>query len=329
VLGTVGGGPVVDARGLGFHYPKGRGGPDSAARGIFELNLECQAGEIIGLLGPNGAGKSTLLRLLATLVRPSSGELHLLGLPAVPPSNELRRRIGYAADEPVHLEPLSGMDNLVFFGRASGLATPTAADAARQLLARFGLAADARLPAASYSYGMRRKLLLCQTLVHSPRLVVLDEPTLGLDPPARETLADVLLERAAQGACVLLASQDVADARRLCTRVLFLDRGRIVLQGTPAALLADIGPGILLELTLDREPPSDFAPPDAEILPSTGPRVRLRSTLGSAALPGVCAALVQAGVQIHTIRIREPDLRDVFANLAPASAEPWPTSWDQ
>ena len=226
--------PVVRGDGLTYRYPSGR-------RGVEAVDLEARPGEVVALLGPNGSGKSTLLRLLATELRPGAGRLELLGRVPSRRTVALRRRLGVAPDVPVHLDVLSGRHNVVLFGRAAGLGSREARERADALLERLGLAEDAAAPAGAYSHGMRRKLLLAQALVHEPDLLLLDEPTLGLDPPSREALLDLLRERAGTGAATVVASNDLPFVWELAHRVAFLHRGRKVAGGTPAELLEMTG----------------------------------------------------------------------------------------
>jgi ABC-type multidrug transport system ATPase subunit len=208
---------------------------------LFSLDLDVAAGEVVGVLGPNGAGKTSLLRLLATGRRPSAGTLALLGEDASRPTAALRRRIGVAGDEAVHVDALTGRENLALFARAAGLSPADAARAAESMLDRFHLSADADRPVEEYSLGMRRRLLLAEALAHEPRLMVLDEPTTGLDPEGRDALREVLKERATAGAAVVCASNDVAEVERLADRVIFLRAGRKVLEGGPRDLIAALG----------------------------------------------------------------------------------------
>jgi ABC-2 type transport system ATP-binding protein len=216
-------------------YRRGR------ADALKEFDLAVAAGEVVAVLGPNGAGKSTLLRVLSTRQRPSAGSLHLLGEDARRPSPALRRRLGVVPDEAVHLEALTGSENALLFARIAGLGDAAALRAVAALLGRLALDGDAGRPTAEYSFGMRRKLLLAEALAHEPRVLLLDEPMLGLDPPSRQTVQEVLRERAAAGAAVVLVTNDAAGLEQWCDRICFLHRGRKVLEGTPAELLAAYG----------------------------------------------------------------------------------------
>jgi ABC-2 type transport system ATP-binding protein len=300
--------PAIEAAGLAFSYTA-RGG------GITDVGLRVRRGEIVGLLGPNGGGKSTLLRLLATALRPRRGTLWLLGRPAVPPTRALRRTLGYAAESPVHVEPLTGLQNAQFLAQTAGLTRTAAATAVGALCERLDFTADARRPVREYSHGMRRKLLLVQALVHDPGAILLDEPTVGLDASTHAALSDLLRERAVDGAGIVLATHDLDLASTLCDRVVFLLDGHVALEGEPRTLLRSIGAGTRIRVAL-REPlavPLDLG--DAGAGRPGDDNLELRTPAGAAELPELCAALLRQNVRIHTIELREPDLRSVFMNV--------------
>jgi ABC-2 type transport system ATP-binding protein len=307
--------PAVVARGVGFRYPAGR-------TGLAPVELEIRPGEVVVVLGPNGSGKSTLLRLLATDLRPTAGELRLLGQPAVPPTPDLRRKIGYASDEPVHLESLTGEENLRFFaglarGGRGGASRDPAAEGQEvpQLLDDFALNPVAHVPVAQYSFGMRRKLLLAEALAPAPRLLLLDEPTVGLDPEGVRALGNRLRDLAARGTAVVIATNEVRETPGWATRILFLDEGRVVVDGTPEALRARIPGGTRIRITLEGRAPDLPSVPGVTIESRASGVVEAVSGEGTRSLPALLQALVDAGAGIREIRVREPDLGDLFREL--------------
>jgi ABC-2 type transport system ATP-binding protein len=228
---------TVSARGLRAQYG------DRVALDGFDLDLA--PGEIVGLLGPNGAGKTSALRLLATGRRPAAGSITIHGLDPQRgrgARRQIRRRSGIAGDEPIHIDALTGWENAVGLTMAAGLTRADAVSRVASLLETFALTAEAHRPVSQYSMGMRRRLLLVEALAHDPALLLLDEPTAGLDPEGRIVLADVLASRARHGAAIVLATHDVQGMERLCHRVMFLLAGRTVLEGRPAELLANLKP---------------------------------------------------------------------------------------
>lgn len=303
---------LLRARSLTYRYA----GADRFA--LAPLDLELRPGEIVGLLGPNGSGKSTLLSLLATSRRPSAGTLELFGRSAQPATADQRRAIGYAGERAVHLEALSGVANVRLFARAAGATKAEAGRAAADLLRTLGLADHAARPAARYSAGMRRKLLLACALAHHPRLLLLDEPFGGLDRSGAAALRSLLRTRAEAGAAVVLSTHALRAAASLCHRVLLLARGVVVAAGAPTMLIRALGAGAILDARIAASEAPRLE--GFDVLCATRRRVRVRAPSGATALAPLCAALVASGARVHAVRVREPDLRDVYraATEAPA-----------
>jgi ABC-2 type transport system ATP-binding protein len=227
---------AVQADGLVKEY-RGRAGVVEAVRGV---DLRVHAGEIFGFLGPNGAGKSTTVRMLTTLLSITAGSARVAGLDVAAEPDAVRRRIGVALQE-AGLDPRqTGRELLVLQGRLFGLAPRAAADRAQALLALVELedAADRRIK--GYSGGMRRRLDLASALVHEPDVLFLDEPTTGLDPASRLTVWDEVRRINARGTTVFLTTQYLEEADQLCDRLAIIDEGRIVREGTPGRLKAEL-----------------------------------------------------------------------------------------
>lgn len=273
-------------------------------------------GELVALLGPNGSGKSTLLRLLATDLSPDGGGLRLFQRELRGPLGELRRAIGYAPDEAAHLEPLSGLENAVLFGRMAGLSADRARREARDLLDRFGLAGDAGARVESWSFGMRRKLVLAEAFLHQPRLLLLDEPTVGLDPPSLSVLRELLRERLDDGAAAVLATNDAREAGRIASRVVFLHRGEVILNGAPADLLDQVGSTTRIEIEIRGSgAPGSLELPGSRAVEVTADRIVATARDGARALPRILEALLARDVSVRSVRIREPHLGDVFRQV--------------
>lgn len=278
-------------------------------------------GEVVALLGPNGAGKSTLLRLLATDLSPTAGELRLLGVPATPPTAGLRRRLVYVPDRGAHLEPLTGRENARFFlelGTPADSPTPGSHPATgplEALLDEFGLAQALHVPVREYSFGMRRKLLLAQGLAASRELLLLDEPTVGLDPFAMEALADGLRALTTRGGAVVLATNDVRRSRQWATRVVFLHRGRIVADGAPDDLLARTRQRTRIRVEFEGVLESAPHVKGIEEVSTHPGGLEAWSTEAGRPLPTLLARLLDAGVHTRRVEVREPDLEDLFEVL--------------
>lgn len=303
---------AVEAASVAYTYPGGR-------TGLEEASLVAAPGEAVAILGPNGSGKSTLLRILATDLRPDRGDLKLFGVPARGRLPRLRRCRGWAPDEAAHLEPLSGLENAVLFGRLAGMSRSRARAEALALLGRFDLLEDAEAPVAGWSFGMRRKLVLIEALLHEPGLLLLDEPTLGLDPPSLATLRRLLRERREGGTAVVVATNDPHEARRVAGRVLFLHRGKVVLEGDPDALLEDLGASTRIEVEVEGgASPASLELPGATAVEMSPQRIVVATRDGDRALPRLLDALLDAGLTVRSLRVREPHLGDVFRRFADA-----------
>jgi ABC-2 type transport system ATP-binding protein len=200
------------------------------------VDLDVRRGGVLALLGPNGAGKTTTVRILATLLRPDAGRARVAGLDVAGEVAEVRRRIGLTGQYAAVDELQTGEENLRMMARLAGLRPRAARVRARELLARFGLAEAGGRRAGTYSGGMRRRLDLAASLVVTPEVLFLDEPTTGLDPRSRRALWDAIGELVAAGVTILLTTQYLEEADRLADRVAVLDRGRVVAQGTPEEL---------------------------------------------------------------------------------------------
>jgi ABC-2 type transport system ATP-binding protein len=236
---------AVEAQGLVKTY-RSRSGAVEAVRGV---DLRVEAGEVFGFLGPNGAGKSTTVRMLTTLLSFTSGTARVAGLDVAEEPDAVRRRIGVALQE-AGLDPRqTGRELLVLQGRLFDLSPREAAARAEELLELVELTGAADRSIKGYSGGMKRRLDLASALVHEPDVLFLDEPTTGLDPASRLTVWDELRRINERGTTVFLTTQYLEEADQLCDRIAIIDDGRIVRDGTPARLKAELRE----RLSLDRE----------------------------------------------------------------------------
>jgi ABC-2 type transport system ATP-binding protein len=219
---------------------------------VRELSLAVPAGEVFGFLGPNGAGKTTTIRMLAALVRPTSGSALVAGFDVAREPLEVKRRVGYLAESPYLYGKLSGREFLGFMGGLYSVPAALAEQRAERLLALFELGDKADALIEGYSHGMRQKLALAGTLLHEPPVLFLDEPTSGLDPRSARRVKDLLLALAERGHTVFLSTHVLEIAEHLCHRVGIIDRGALVATGTLAELRRGDGDSledIFLKLT--------------------------------------------------------------------------------
>jgi ABC-2 type transport system ATP-binding protein len=288
------------------------------------LDLEVPEGRIVVILGPNGAGKTTLVRILATLLRPDGGQATVAGLDVVKDAVALRREIGLAGQYAAVDEHLTGRENLELVARLYHLPRKKAkADAAR-LLQQVGLVEAADRVAKGYSGGMRRRLDLAAALIGGPQVLFLDEPTTGLDPPSRLNMWSMIEGLRAQGRTIVLTTQYLEEADRLADRVVVVDRGTVIAQGTVSQLKSQVG-GDVVEVVL-ADPAGTKAV--AAALKSSKPqvdaergRIRIPAPKGAQTLAEVVAKIdpkVLAGAEVA---LRRPTLDDVFLALTGHATE--------
>jgi ABC-2 type transport system ATP-binding protein len=216
-----------DALLVADHLVKSYGGLTA----VDDISLDVRAGEVFGLLGPNGAGKTTTINMCTGLLRSSSGSVRIAGVDLTRDARAAKRLIGYVPDEPYLYERLTGREFVTFMGELYGVGTPLAARR-EELLTYFDLQDAAEDLIGGYSHGMKQKIALCGMLIHQPRLLFLDEPTVGLDPRSARLLKDTLRAMANDGRAVVLSTHILEIAQAICDRVAILDHGRLVAEGT-------------------------------------------------------------------------------------------------
>jgi ABC-2 type transport system ATP-binding protein len=224
---------------------------------LDDVSLTVNAGEIVGLLGPNGAGKTTTLSLLATLIEPDAGTVRIAGAIPSPKHYALRSRLGFVPQSIALYPSLSGFQNLELFARLHGISKAQAHIESMRALQEVGLSERAHDPVAVLSGGMQRRLNLACGLVHRPDLLLLDEPTVGVDPQSREQILETVRRAAEGGAAVVYSTHYMEEVERICSRALLIDRGKAVAAGTITELIALGGRQPLMELTFqDPAPPA-------------------------------------------------------------------------
>ena len=295
-------------------------------RAVDGVDLSVRGGSVYGVLGPNGAGKTTTIRMLATLLRPDAGSAKVLGRDIVKEADAVRGVVSLTGQLASVDEDLTGRENLILIGRLLGLKGPAVRQRATELLEAFGLSDAAGRLVKNYSGGMRRRLDLAASIVVTPQLMFLDEPTTGLDPRSRNQVWGIIRALVAEGTTILLCTQYLEEADQLCDRIAVIDRGRVIAEGTPGELKASIGSGALHVRLLDPE-----QRPQAEgILARELGAVTLEAD--AAGLSAACsdagraaeaiAELSSLGVGIADFSLGQPSLDEVFLALTGHPAEP-------
>ncbi|HBL29183.1 MAG TPA: ABC transporter ATP-binding protein [Acidobacteria bacterium] len=294
--------PAVQAQGVEYSYPGGRA--------LAGLDFRVARGEIYGFLGPNGGGKTTLFRLLATLLPLQRGTLTVLGADLVRQAREVRRHLGVVFQNPSLDLQLSVAENLTHHGWLYGLSGRDLATRIDRQLERFGLTDRRDQRARELSGGLRRRTEIAKALLHDPRLLLLDEPSTGLDPAARRDLWDALTALRQDGVTVLLTTHFMEEGDR-CDRLALLDRGRLVAEGTPAVLKEEIGGDVV---TVTGPDPQALARDLAARFPELAPTVRDGSVrLERERAHEWVARLVEAlPGRIDAVTVARPTLEDVF-----------------
>ncbi len=311
--------PAILAEGLVKSFGKTR-----ALRG---LNLRADAGTVLGVLGPNGAGKTTAVRILTTLLKPDAGHAEVAGLDVVRQANALRSRIGLAGQYAAVDEYLTGRENLDMIGHLYHLPRAQVRQRSETLLERFDLKDAATRIVKTYSGGMRRRLDLAASLLASPPVLFLDEPTTGLDPQGRLSMWDIISTLVADGTTVLLTTQYLEEADQLANQIVVVDHGVVIAQGTSDELKSQVG-GERLEVTVARGADLDealrvlasFSNGEPYVEADTR-RIVVPVVNGAQLLAEAVRRLDAAHVRIDDLALRKPTLDDVFLALTGHVAE--------
>jgi len=300
-----------------------------ATRAVDGIDLAVRPGTVYGVLGPNGAGKTTTIRVLATLLKPDAGTARVLGRDVVLEADAVRGSVSLTGQFASVDEELSGRENLVLIGRLLGLRAGAARERAGELLDAFGLSEAADKLVSQYSGGMRRRLDIASSIVVTPELLFLDEPTTGLDPRSRNQVWEIVRVLVAEGTTVLLTTQYLDEADQLADRIAIIDHGRVIAEGTSGELKALVGTGALHVRVLDTARRAEAARVLEEVL---GEPVTLEGDPAAISAIGpdtervglALAAMAREGIAVAEVGLGQPSLDEVFLALTGHPAEPDP-----
>jgi len=298
---------VIETQGLTKRYGK--------VVAVDNLELRIEAGEVYGLLGPNGSGKTTTILMLLGLTEPSAGNVRVLGLDPAREPLSLKRQVGYLPDSVGFYGEMTAWENLAYIARLNGLPQALAKARIEQVLERMGLAEVAQRPVSAFSRGMRQRLGLAEVLLKEPKVVILDEPTLGLDPEAAQEFLQMIRGLKAEGITVLLSSHLLHQVQAICDRVGLFHKGKLVLEGRVEELAQRVLGGayrIRLEAT-----PLEGLAEQLQALPEVS-RVQadaqgLRLEARQDIRPQVARAVLEAGAALQSLLLEQPSLDEVYA----------------
>jgi len=284
---------------------------------VHDVSFTARAGEIFGLLGPNGAGKTTTIGCISTLLAPTSGRIRVMGHDVVKDGMDARRSMGVVPQEIALYDDLSAEENLSYWGGAQGLRGTVLRERIREVLDLTGLLDRSKEPVKRYSGGMKRRLNFACGIVHRPKVLLLDEPTVGVDPQSRVRLLDLVREQARAGACVLYTTHYMEEAESLCDRLAIVDHGRICAQGTLKELRSLLGERDVLRLS------GAFHPEQVrqalarvegvEVIHADEANLALSMSDASHRLPLIFAAL--NGSELRGTTLTQPSLESLFIKL--------------
>jgi ABC-2 type transport system ATP-binding protein len=314
---------AVDARDLIKRYVTKRrrglfGGEKVVIEALKGVSFSFEKGSIFGLLGPNGAGKTTTVKILATILLPDGGDAYIEGFSVTKEAHRVREILGvvFSADRGFYAR-LTGLENLIYYGMLYGLSRFDARRKAEELLDLVDLGDSRHRLYEEYSLGMKARLALAKALIHDPSVVILDEPTIGLDPVSSRRIREILKKLSREGKSIMITTHNMWEAEILCNYVAVIMSGRIMASGSPEDLRKRYGGQRYVEIEV-LDPPDDLRVGDFEVVRNDGEIAVLRTRSSEDIASSIEKALLEArslGLRIASIRVREPSLEDVFVEV--------------
>ncbi len=286
---------------------------------VAGISFEVKRGEVFSLLGPNGAGKSTAISIISGLLAPDSGDALVMGHSIIKESMAARRNLGVVPQEIALYNDMSARENLVFWGRMYGLSGSELGKRVDEMLAAVGLVERQKGRVGTYSGGMKRRVNIAAALLHRPQVVIMDEPTVGIDPQSRRHILDHVKELNRQGMSVLYTTHYMEEAEELSNRIAIMDKGKVIASGTRDELVRMVGEQARIDLAVSGEP--DKAAKAWQTVAGVSRttvaegRVEVLAADSDAVVPKLFESAAQAGFHISSVDIKEPNLETVFLSL--------------
>jgi len=287
-------------------------------KAVDDISLEVKKGEIFGLLGPNGAGKTTTISMIASLLRPDTGKIYIDSLDIEIDLKKIKKMMGVVPQEMAFYEELSAKENLIFWGKLQGVGRKTLEERIRFYLEKTGLLGRENDPLKKYSGGMKRRINLIIGLIHQPKLLLLDEPTIGIDVQTRLNIYEIIKEASSQGTTILYTTHNLQEAEELCHRIGIMDQGKILAEGTLTELIKIVGEKDIALIS------GDFsAETGRKILSSLKETTVISLEDGkiilsldaSKKIPVLLQDFFKEGISIDDVSIKQPNLESVFLKL--------------
>jgi ABC-2 type transport system ATP-binding protein len=293
---------------------------------VDRINLEVRAGEILAILGPNGAGKTTTIRMLASILKPSSGKVFVSGYDSVTHSQHIRRLVGLLTEHHGLYTRMKAHDYLRFFGRTYGMTDDAITFRAELLLERYGLADALNVRLGQYSKGMRQKLALVRALLHDPTVLLLDEPTSAMDPSSAHLVRKSIDDLRRSDRAIIVCTHNLFEAEALADRIAIIRRGRIIAMDATEALKRRLlgNPVMELRVATELDGAVNMLPSDVRILEQGDRWIRYEVEHPDAANPNVINAMMQAGVPIVTLAEIERSLEDLYLRVVEGDGDELP-----